>query len=310
MISSFQYIAKNGQIVLVLGLIGGLVFQGLASAMRPWLSELVMLLLAFSALRIGFSDAVKVLGQMKETLLIVFVYQVIFPLIGVGFFIFFGLGETVIAMVITMVLASPSITGVTNFAIMLGHRPEPTFRVLVLGTFCLPITIIPVLWFLPAAGSLNEVLWFSIELTTLMGLSIALGFIFRAVLIPELSSDRKMVLDGGSTVLLAVIVVGLMSSIAPTFDENPKALMFWLLVAFSVNYGLQLITHMIFRMVGVGSQDASIAIVAGNRNVAIFLMATAVSDSEEFLIFLSCYQVPMYLTPILMRWMYKRNRGN
>lgn len=99
MISSFQYIAKNGQIVLVLGLIGGLVFQGLASAMRPWLSELVMLLLAFSALRIGFSDAVKVLGQMKETLLIVFVYQVIFPLIGVGFFIFFGLGETVIAMV-------------------------------------------------------------------------------------------------------------------------------------------------------------------------------------------------------------------
>ena len=305
MISSFQFIAKNGHIVLVLGLIGGLVFQGLATAMRPWLSELVMLLLAFAALRIGFLDAVKVLGQMKETLLIVFVYQVIFPLIGAGFFIFFGLGGTVVAMVITMVLASPSITGVTNFAIMLGHQPEPTFRVLVIGTFCLPITIIPVLWFLPAAGSFNEVIWISIELSTLMGLSIALGFIFRAVLIPELSSDQKMALDGGSTVLLAVIVVGLMSSIAPTFNENPKTLVFWLLVAFSVNYGLQLITHMIFLMVGLGRQDASIAIVAGNRNVAIFLMAAAVSDSEEFLIFLSCYQVPMYLTPILMRWMYK-----
>ena len=273
--------------------------------MRPWLSELVMLLLAFAALRIGFSDAVKVLGLIKETLLIVFVYQVIFPLIGVGFFIYLGLGGTVIALVITMVLASPSITGVTNFAILLGHRPEPTFRVLVIGTLCLPITIIPVLWFLPAAGSLNEVIWISIEMSTLMGLSIALGFIFRAVVIPELSSDQKIALDGGSTVLLAVIVVGLMSSIAPTFNENPKTLVFWLLVAFSVNYGLQLITHMIFRMVGVGSQDASIAIVAGNRNVAIFLMAAAVSDSEEFLIFLSCYQVPMYLTPILMRWMYK-----
>ena len=305
MISSFQYIAKNGQIVLVLGLIGGLVFQGLASAMRPWLSELVMLLLAFAALRIGFPDAVKVLGLIKETLLIVFVFQVIFPLIGVGFFISLGLGGTVVALVITMVLASPSITGVTNFAILLGHRPEPTFRVLVIGTLCLPITIIPVLWFLPAAGSLNEVIWISIEMSTLMGLSIALGFIFRAVVIPELSSDQKTALDGGSTVLLAVIVVGLMSSIAPTFNENPKTLVFWLLIAFSVNYGLQLITHMIFLMVGLGRQDASIAIVAGNRNVAIFLMAAAVSDSEEFLIFLSCYQVPMYLTPILMRRMYK-----
>jgi len=304
-ISSFQYIAKNGHIVLVLGLIGGLVFQGLASAMRPWLSELVMLLLAFAALRIGFPDAVKVLGLIKETLLIVFVFQVIFPLIGVGFFISLGLGGTVVALVITMVLASPSITGVTNFAILLGHRPEPTFRVLVIGTLCLPITIIPVLWFLPAAGSLNQVIWISIELSTLMGLSIALGFIFRAVVIPELSSDQKTALDGGSTVLLAVIVVGLMSSIAPTFNENPKTLVFWLLIAFSVNYGLQLITHMIFLMVGLGRQDASIAIVAGNRNVAIFLMAAAVSDSEEFLIFLSCYQVPMYLTPILMRRMYK-----
>ena len=305
MISSFQYIAKNGHIVLVLGLIGGLVFQGLASAMRPWLSELVMLLLAFAALRIGFPDAVKVLGLIKETLLIVFVFQVIFPLLGVGFFISLGLGGTVVALVITMVLASPSITGVTNFAILLGHRPEPTFRVLVIGTLCLPITIIPVLWFLPAAGSLNQVIWISIELSTLMGLSIALGFIFRAVVIPELSSDQKTALDGGSTVLLAVIVVGLMSSIAPTFNENPKTLVFWLLIAFSVNYGLQLITHMIFLMVGLDRQDASIAIVAGNRNVAIFLMAAAVSDSEEFLIFLSCYQVPMYLTPILMRRMYK-----
>ena len=66
MISSFQYIAKNGHIVLVLGLIGGLVFQGLASAMRPWLSELVMLLLAFAALRIGFPDAVKGTVRLKR----------------------------------------------------------------------------------------------------------------------------------------------------------------------------------------------------------------------------------------------------
>jgi hypothetical protein len=47
------------------------------------------------------------------------------------------------------------------------------------------------------------------------------------------------------------------------------------------------------------------AIIAGNRNVAIFLVAVAVSNSDEFLIFLGCYQLPMYLTPIFMRWLYK-----
>ena len=52
---------------------------------------------------------------------------------------------------------------------------------------------------------------------------------------------------------------------------------------------------------------APLAIVAGNRNVAIFLIAASASQSEEFLIFLGCYQFPMYLTPILMRPVLGKN---
>ena len=305
LIASFKFIAEYGRFVLVLGLIAGMLLPDIALAMRPWLSELVMLLLGFTSLRIGFTAVKDTVDHIKETLLIVFTFQVIFPLTVVAMLIAFGLGNTAVAMVITLVLAAPSITGAPNFAIMLGYQPEPTFRVLVIGTCCLPITIIPVLWFLPAAGSLYDVIWLSIELTVTMGLSIAIGFIIRAVLIPQINSDQKMALDGVSTLLLAVIVVGLMSAIVPTLNEDPKKLLNWLVLAFGLNYGLQVITYILFRTTGANSQNISTAIVAGNRNLAIFIVAVTVSNSNEFLIFLGCYQLPMYLTPIFMRWLYK-----
>ena len=139
LIASLKFIAEYGRFVLVLGLIAGVLLPDIALAMRPWLSELVMLLLGFTSLRIGFTAVKDAVDHIKETLLIVFTFQVIFPLTVVAILIAFGLGNTVVAMVITLVLAAPSITGAPNFAIMLGYQPEPTFRVLVIGTCCLPI---------------------------------------------------------------------------------------------------------------------------------------------------------------------------
>ena len=55
LIASFKFIAEYGRFVLVLGLIAGMLLPDIALAMRPWLSELVMLLLGFTSLRIGFT---------------------------------------------------------------------------------------------------------------------------------------------------------------------------------------------------------------------------------------------------------------
>ena len=48
------------------------------------------------------------------------------------------------------------------------------------------------------------------------------------------------------------------------------------------------------------------AIVAGNRNIALFLIALPEETTRGLLIFIGCYQVPMYLTPLLMPGFYRR----
>ena len=96
-------------------------------------------------------------------------------------------------------------------------------------------------------------------------------------------------------------VIGLMSAVAPTLAAQPMVLAGWLLLAVVTNLGLQLCAYLLLRNGHSPAYAAPLAIVAGNRNVAIFLIAASASQSEEFLIFLGCYQFPMYLTPILMR---------
>ena len=51
----------------------------------------------------------------------------------------------------------------------------------------------------------------------------------------------------------------------------------------------------------------ALAIVAGNRNLALFLGALPSETLEALLLFVGCYQVPMYLTPLVMARLYRRS---
>ncbi len=47
-----------------------------------------------------------------------------------------------------------------------------------------------------------------------------------------------------------------------------------------------------------------VSIIAGNRNIALFLVALPTATTDPVLVFIGCYQIPMYLTPILLRRFY------
>ena len=47
------------------------------------------------------------------------------------------------------------------------------------------------------------------------------------------------------------------------------------------------------------------AVVAGNRNIALFLLALPSGVTDQILLFVGCWQFPMYLTPLLLRRIYR-----
>ncbi|MDP5217548.1 hypothetical protein Q5Y75_09990 [Ruegeria sp. 2205SS24-7] len=297
------FIARYGKLALICGLLAGLLLPGLAQVLRWWIPELVALLLFLTAFRIGPVDALANLGELGRTALVVLVLQLALP---VGFLLMLGLlglPVTPLALALALVMAAPSVTGAANFAILLNGDPAPALRLLILGTALLPLTCIPVFALLPGFGDIGDVLAAALRLLMVILGAAALGFALRHWRVPDLPEQGRKAIDGLTMIVLAVVVIGLMSAIRPALESDPLDLLLWAGVAFALNFGLQGLSYVTLRRNGYPAAVPT-SIVAGNRNFALFFVALSPEATEPLLIFLGCYQFPMYLTPTLLRRLY------
>ncbi|MFA3917256.1 hypothetical protein [Ruegeria hyattellae] len=297
------FIARYGKFALICGLLAGLLLPDVAQVLRWWIPELVSLLLLLTAFRIGLVDTLANLAELRRTVLAVLILQLALPVGVLLIVILLGLPASSLVLALVLVMAAPSVTGSANFAILLNGDPAPALRLLILGTALLPLTCIPVFALLPGFGDIGDVLAAAMRLLVVILAAAALGFALRHWRAPDLSERGRKATDGLTMIVLAVVVIGLMSAVRPAFENDPVELAFWVVVAFALNFGLQVAAF--FTLRGRGSPAATpLAIVAGNRNFALFFVALSPEATDPLLIFLGCYQFPMYLTPALLRRLY------
>lgn len=296
-------IAGYGRIVLVLGLAAGLALPELAAALRPWLPELVALLLFLTAYRVGPRQALGALSGLRRVLGFVVLLQVAAPLLALALYPVLAGFSLPLALGIVLMLSAPSVTGAPNFAIMVGRDPAPAMRVLVLGTALFPLTALPVMWALPMLGP--EALSASARLIAVILGAVGAGFAARAILQPRLNDAARGALDGLAALALAVIVVGLMSAVGPLLRADPVRLLLCVGILCALNFGLQLLFLGIGRWRG-WPEAVPVSIIAGNRNIALYLVALPEEVTGPLLLFIGCYQVPMYLTPLVLKRLHDR----
>jgi predicted Na+-dependent transporter len=292
-------IARHGRLALVAGLLAGLTLPDLAALIRPWLPHLVALLLFLTAFRIGLRQAAGSLAEARSGLMLVAVFQMVMPLAALVIFWALGLMATPFAIAVMLMLTAPGVSGAAAFTALLGRDPAPALRLLITGMAVFPLTVMPILWATPALGNMADVLAASGRLLAVIVIASALGFALRR-LIP--APDLRQI-DGLNAIALFVIVIGLMAAVGPALRSDPVLVLKWLAGVCAVNFGLQIACYMILR--GRSAVDPTgPSIIAGNRNVALFLLALPAATTDPLLIFIGVYQVPMFLTPIAMRWLY------
>ncbi|MDI3336198.1 hypothetical protein QKW60_07260 [Defluviimonas aestuarii] len=297
--------AKHGRLFLILGLLAGALLPGLAQAMKPWLRDLVALLLFLAALRVGPGRLAGSLQRTLPAVLTVLIYQLVLPLLAVGIAHAAGIATTPAALAVVLVLSAASIAGSPNLAILSGADPAPAFRLLIVGTALLPLTVIPVFHLMPALGRGAEVLLPAARLLMVIAVAALAAFALRKTVLVNPGPAGMAALDGASALAMAVVVVGLMSAIGPALRTAPDVLLGWLALAFVVNIGGQVLAAFALGRCGVGHDLPSLAIVAGNRNIALFLIALPPSVTDQVLMFIGCYQIPMYTTPLLLSGFYR-----
>lgn len=301
--------ARHGRLVLILGLVAGMALPDVALAMKPWIGEMVAGLLFLAALRVGPRQAVGALRDIGASVGLAVLFQIVFPLAAIALLALSG-WEGTLATGLVLALAAAPITGSPNLAILTRNDPAPALRQLVIGTALLPLTVIPVFWLTPAFGDPSAVIGAAGRLMLLIALAAGLAFLVRATVLREPSATALQSIDGASAIALAVVVVGLMSAVGPALIATPALFAATLGVACAANFIIQVVVATVLRRAGKLEIAAPLAIVAGNRNVALFLTVLPAAVTDPLLLFIGCYQIPMYLTPAVLGRFYRGGTEN
>ena len=297
--------ARHGAWVLVLGLVAGLVLPGPAMVMQPWLPLMVVVLLFVSVLRIEPRELLGSLLDLPRVAMLVLLMQLALPLFILAIAALGGwLGAPVITA-LTLMSAAPSIVGSGNIALLMGVPPGAAVRLTVAGSVLLPVTVLPIFWLLPALGDIGTVLFAALRLIVIIAIGTGAALLVRLTILRHPTPAQTTNLDGLSAIALAIVVVALMPALSDTINSAPRLALSWMLIAFTANFGLQVIGFRLANNRTDHESATAIGIISGNRNIALFLASLPPEIIAPVLAFIACYQVPMFLTPILMRRLYQ-----
>ncbi|MCR9136916.1 MAG: hypothetical protein NXI27_13025 [Alphaproteobacteria bacterium] len=302
-LSLLRLSARHGRWLLIAGLICGFALPPLAQFLRGLLPELVTLLLFLAALRLGPRSAVGAARDLGQSLGYVVLFQLLAPTAFAVLLIVTGWTGP-LALALALMLAASPIAGSPSLTLLMGHDGAPALRLLIAGTALLPLTVIPTFLLLPDLVLGEGVFRAAARLLVVIAIATGLAFIIRATVLRNPSPKTHQAIDGASAICLAVAVVGLMAAVGPAIYSNPTGLVFHLLVAFAANFGLQICAYLALKNTSFQRQSVGFSVSAGNRNMALFLAALPAAVVDPMLLFIGCYQVPMYLTPVLLHRFY------
>ena len=297
--------ARHGQWVLVAGLVAGLALPGLAHVLRPYLPALVAVLVFLSLLRLKPGALGAALRTLPQTAAIAIALQLALPLGVWAGAQALGVGAHPASLALVLMCAAPSIMGSPNIAMMLGAPPDYALRLMVVGTALLPFTVLPVFAVMPAVQGTAAIGQAAMRLVVLIGLSALAAMAVQRLALRHASAWAHHRLEGVSALALAVFVIGLMPQVSALALHAPATLAFWLVVAFGANMGGQIVAWYLLRGRMPHAQAVPMALITGNRNIALFLVSLPPETTAPIMGFIGCYQLPMYLTPLLMARLYK-----
>ena len=301
MVDLLSRVGRYGRWMLVVGLLGGLLFPAIAGAMRAILLPLIAAILFLSVLRVEPHQIRRALAYAGRDIPVLLALQLLLPIAAAGIFWFLGF-QNALSDVLILTAAAAPIAGGAGLATLTGLDGMVALRLLVWGTVLLPLTSMLPLQIVFADESMS-VLGPALRLLGVIVVASGLAILVRRRWHPDRAAQTQI--DGLSAILLAALVLGLMDAIQPVLLSDPGQVARNLVAAFAVNVGLQVMIAPLARRAEEDPRaSGSIALMAGNRNLGLFLVALPPASMDAMMVFVGCYQVPMFLTPILMRRFY------
>jgi BASS family bile acid:Na+ symporter len=191
-------------------------------------------------------------------------------------------------------------------AMLLGLDIALALLVVVPATALVPLTVPPVaLWLAGLTIDLPPAA-FSLRLAALILGSAVLALVLRRCLGTERLTAGAPVLDGLAVLGFVLFAVGIMDGFTVTALDRPGLVLGIVLAVFVLNAGLQAITALCLWPFVPRRTALTAGLVAGNNNLGLVLASVLDAAPTTMLVFVAAAQFPIYLLPLLQRWLYPR----
>lgn len=308
MVRFLEWSARNGGALLGYGIFVGVLLPPLAAATRDVVTPVVACLMTLVLLRVDFGQ---VLGYLRRPLLVAALLAWVLlacPLIVFALVRLLGLEGALAAAVVIMATGCAA-TSSPAFARMVGLDGEISLVVAVLSTLLIPFTAPPL-----ALGLLGLDLAISMSglmarLALVVGLPLVISVVIRRLAGPVRLATYGRSVDGAVVLLVVLYGFGVMDGLQATILADPMWVAGGVALAFAGNFGLNLLTSLVFLKPAGARVALSAGLLSGNRNTALYLAVLPAATDPGILMFFALCQFPLFLSPVLLRPIYDRLRA-
>jgi len=313
MLVPLTFLGKHSAIILAAGVAVAFFLPELDVYLMPAFPYLVSALLGVAFLRV---DVRAVLAQIRRPKLLLSVLVAMFlisPIVMLGI-ITVTRPPPEIALALMMFACAPPLASTTNIAQMIGLDSAICLNTTVIGAIMLPFTAPPILILASEFDIELDALAIFLKLLYIVGGAFVVGGLLRYLLGPIRIQRFGVAFDGITTLLLLAFLMAVMGPGGKLLLEKPLMALWLCSIALVANF----LSNFIFAMVSEflisgrfqkpGKLPASIGLIGGSRNFALMVPVLPPEIFAGVVVFLAFYQVPIYLTPLLERWIFKELR--
>lgn len=292
--------------MLAIGIFVGLFVPPLAALFRDFVTITVAGLMTLVLLRV---DLAQVLAYLRRPVLVAaltFWLLLAMPVLTYGVAMAAGLdGPLGAALVISA--TGCAATSSPAFARLVGLDGEISLVVAVVTTLLVPFTAPPLALGLMGIDLSISLAGLMTRLALVVGLPLLVSIAIRRMVAGETLRRLGPSVDGAVVWLVVLYGFGVMDGMLARLVAEPAWMIGGLALAFAGNFGMNVATALVFLPAGRRLALAG-GLLAGNRNMALYLAVLPAATDERILLFFALCQFPLFLSPFLLRPVYGRLR--
>jgi BASS family bile acid:Na+ symporter len=300
------FLGRHGTIAVALSILLGIALPDLAAVFKPILGETVVALLVLSFLRVSPAS----LGALARRPFVVLTaaawLMLLLPAAFAGLFTAVGLKEAMPDLYFILILqcCSPALMSAPAMAGLMGLDVALTLACLLCSMAAVPFTA-GLFTHLFLGEALIAPATFGLKLFALIAGSAAAAAVIRRIAGGKVIEANYTLLDGLSVLAMFVFAMAAMDGVTAAALADPRLVGGLAVLAFALTIVTILITTLVFLAAG-RERALAIGILTGNRNMGVMLAATGFAVSPVGWLYFGLAQFPIYLLPVLLKWLAGR----